>query len=88
MGYGCAHPEWGEKTDRNYIIERREKWRKGGHTKVTFDFYNEVFHATNLLTILAGHTHQCALDVKNGIPQIVSSLNATGYYADIRISTL
>ncbi len=86
--YGCANPEWSEKTDNNYGIERREKWRKGGHTKVTFDFYNEVFRATNLLTILAGHTHNSTLDVKNGIPQVVSGHNATGYYSDIRISTL
>ncbi len=86
--YGCANPEWSEKTDNNYGIERREKWRKGGHTKVTFDFYNEVFSATNLLTILAGHTHNSTLDVKNGIPQVVSGHNATGYYSDIRISTL
>lgn len=88
MGYGCAHPEWSEKTDKNYKIERREKWRIEGHTRITFDFYNEVFLATNLLTILAGHTHLSALDVKNGITQVVSSHNATGYFSDIRISTL
>ena len=88
LWYGCANPEWSEKTDKNYKLERREKWRKGGHTKVTFDFYNEVFRATNLLTILAGHTHHSALDVKNGIPQLVSGHNATGYYSDIRISAL
>lgn len=88
MLYGCANPEWSEKTDVNYELERREKWRKGGHTKITFDFYDEVFRATNLLTILAGHTHHSALDVKKGITQVVSSLNATGYFSDIRISTL
>lgn len=88
MGYGCAHPEWGEQTDKNYGIEQREKWRKGGHTQVTFDFYNEVFRAANLLTILAGHTHRAALDVKNGISQVVSGPNVTGYYADIRVGML
>ena len=56
--------------------------------RITFDFYNEVFRATNLLTILAGHTHRSAFDVKNGITQVVSSHNATGYFSDIRISTL
>ncbi len=88
MGYGCAHPEWSGKTDNGYKLERREKWREEGHTKVTFDFYNEVFRATNLLTILAGHTHRSALDVKKGIPQVVSGHNATGYFSDIRLSTL
>ncbi len=85
MGFGCANPNWGEKTDKNFEIERREKWRKGGHTKVTMDFHHEVFMAPNLLTILAGHTHHQSLDIKNGIPQVVSAHNATGYYADIKI---
>jgi predicted MPP superfamily phosphohydrolase len=88
IGYGCAHPEWSDKTDVNHEIERREEWREDGHTKVTFDFYNEVFRTTNLLTIIAGHTHRSAFDVKNGIPQVVSGHNAKGYFSDISISTL
>lgn len=87
IGYGCANPEWGEKSDKSYKIERRETWREGGHTKVTFDFHKQVFNAPNLLTVLAGHTHQPAIDVKNGIPQIVSGHNATGYYTDINIES-
>lgn len=85
MGYGCANPEWGEKSDKIFKIERREKWRKGGHTKTTFSFYDEVFSASNLLAIFAGHTHRPALDVKNNIPQIVSGHNATGYFTEINI---
>jgi len=85
MGYGCANPNWGEETDKNFKVERREKWRLGGHTKTTFDFYNEVFNAPNLLTVLAGHTHRPAIDIKNGIPQIVSGHNASGYFTDINI---
>ena len=86
--YGCAHPDWGEKTDEYYTLEGREKWRKGGHTKTTFEFYNQVFRAANLLTILAGHTHQSALDVRSGITQVVSGHNATGCFSDITISAL
>lgn len=85
MGYGCANPDWGEKSDKGYEIEQREKWRKEGHTKTTFSFYNEVFSTSNLLAIFAGHTHQAALDVKNNIPQIVSGHNATGYYTEINV---
>ena len=48
VGYGCAHPEWGANSDKNFEIERREKWRAGGHTKVTMDFYDEVFNSSNL----------------------------------------
>lgn len=85
MGYGCANPDWGEKSDRNYEIERRNKWRKEGHTKVTYEFYDEVFRAPNLLAVLAGHTHRPGIDVKNGIPQIVSGHNASAYYSDLTI---
>ena len=87
-GYGCGNPDWNEKTDKNFDVERREKWRKDGHTEVTFSFLKEVFNAPNLLTILAGHTHQPAIDVKNGIIQIVSGHNATGYYLDMQINSL
>lgn len=88
MGYGCANPGWSEKSDKNFEIERREKWKKGGHTKTTYNFHNEVFKASNLLTILAGHTHNPAIDVKNGIIQMVSGHNATGYYSDMQINSL
>ncbi len=88
IGFGCANPEWGAKTDKNFEIERRERWPEKGHSKTTYRFYDEVFNAPNLLTVLAGHTHQQSLDIKNGVPQFVSAHNATAYYADIRISTL
>ena len=88
VGFGCGHPDWGEKTDRNYEIERRQKWRKEGHTEVTMDFYQEVFDAPNLLAILTGHIHQQLLDIKNGVPQIVSRDNACGYYAKLRVETI
>lgn len=86
MGYGCANPQWSEQTDKNFEIEQREKWRKGGHTQTTFSFYNEVFNAQNLLAIFAGHTHRPALDIKNNIPQVVSGHNATGYFTEIVLS--
>lgn len=87
IGFGCANPDWSEKSDKNYKIERREKWRKGGHTQTTFSFYDEVFKAPNLLAILAGHTHRPTIDIKNGIPQLVSAHNATGYYSEIKLQT-
>lgn len=87
LGYGCAHPDWGASTDRGFELERREKWREGGHTKTTLQFHTEVFNAPNLMGILAGHTHKQALDIKNGIPQFVSGHNATGFYTDLNISS-
>ena len=86
MGYGCANPQWGAKSDRNYEIERREQWRKSGHTETTFNFHKEVFNAPNLLGIFAGHTHRPAIDVKNNIPQVVSGHNASGYFTSIEIN--
>ena len=88
MDFGCANPNWGEKSDNGFEIERRNKWRKGGHTKTTLDFYKEVFNAPNLLAVLAGHTHRPTIDIKNGIPQVVSSHNASGYYSDIQIDKM
>jgi hypothetical protein len=86
LGYGCANPQWGEESDKGFEVERREKWRKGGHTQTTFSFYDEVFNAPNLLAVFAGHTHRPALDVRNNIPQIVSGPNTAGYYTEINIS--
>lgn len=88
IGFGCGNPNWGEESDKNYEIERREKWPKAGHTRVTLDFYEDVFNAPNLLMVLAGHTHQHTMDIKNGIPQMVSALNATGFYLDLSIESI
>ncbi len=88
MGYGCGSPDWGAKTDTGYEVERRERWKESGHTKVTMEFYDEVFRAPNLLGILAGHTHRLTLDVKNDIPQLVSPYNASGSFLDIRMESV
>ena len=88
MGCGCANPEWGSSTDKNYIVERRERWPEKGHTEVTMNFYDEVFNSKNLLMVLAGHTHRQSLDIRNGVPQVVSGHNATGYYLDITFDSL
>jgi 3',5'-cyclic AMP phosphodiesterase CpdA len=87
LGYGCAHPDWGAQADKNHQIERRERWREGGHTKTTLSFYDEVFRAPNLLAILAGHTHRLALEVRRGIPQVVGGANARGEFLDLQVQT-
>jgi hypothetical protein len=82
-GYGCGHPAWSAKTDRNYELERRPKWPVSGHTAVTMDFHREVFAAPNLLGVFAGHIHRQSIDVINGIPQFVTTANATGGFMDV-----
>ncbi|MCP1385725.1 metallophosphoesterase family protein [Runella salmonicolor] len=83
MGFGCGHPEWSAKTDRNYELERRQRWPEAGHTEVTMAFHKEAMKAPNLLGVFAGHTHNQSLDVVNGLPQIVTNPNATGAYLKI-----
>lgn len=88
LGYGCGHPQWGAESDRGFEIERREKWREGGHTETTMTFRDEVFNCTNLLSVLSGHIHRPSVDVEGGVPQVVTVYNATGAYSDIKISSL
>jgi len=86
LGFGCGHPGWGAHSDRGFELERRVKWREGGHTRTTLDFHREVFAAPNLLGIFAGHTHRASLDVVNGIPQFVADANATGACLRLELS--
>ena len=83
MGFGCGNPKWGWEADKSFELERRPKWPKTGHTTTTMDFHKEVFAATNLLGIFAGHTHKQSLDVVNGIPQFVTVANAMGGFMEI-----
>tara|TARA_B110000967_G_C18882255_1_gene561775 strand:+ start:12 stop:575 length:564 start_codon:yes stop_codon:yes gene_type:complete len=83
ISYGCANPNWNGASDRNYKLERRPKWPENGHTQTTFNFYQSVFNAPNLLGIFAGHIHQNSIEIIKGKPQIVSDDNASGGYLDI-----
>lgn len=83
LGFGCGHPDWNAKNDKNYQLERRQPWRANGHTSTTMKFHELVFNAKNLMGILAGHIHHQSIDVVNGIPQIVSEANAEGGFLQI-----
>lgn len=85
LGFGCGHPDWGAHSDTDYIEERRERWREGGHTETTMSFYRTVFEAPTLLGVFAGHTHRRTLDVIGGIPQVVTAANAAGAYLQVDI---
>ena len=88
LDFGCGHPEWGAKRDRNWEIERRPKWPEVGHTATTFAFHREVFAAPHLLGVFAGHTHQQSLDCVNGVPQVVTAANATGAFLTAEFRSL
>lgn len=81
--FGCAHPQWNASTDRNYKIERRNRWPEKGHTDITFAFSEAVFSSSNLMGILAGHIHKLTLVIIKGIPQVVTAPNATGEYLKV-----
>lgn len=81
--FGCGHPDWNAANDRNFEIERRERWPAQGHTATTMDFHQEVFAAVNIIGIIAGHTHTPSVDTWNGIPQLVAPHNATGGYLSL-----
>ena len=83
ISYGCANPNWNGASDSNYKLERRPKWPENGHTQTTFNFYQSVFNASNLLGVFAGHIHKNSIEIIKGKPQIVSDDNASGGFLDI-----
>lgn len=86
--YGCGNPSWGAESDRSYELEGRVRWPEGGHTKVTMDFYDEVFSSDKLLGIFTGHAHRQSVDIVKGKPQFVTDANATGAFLEINILPL
>lgn len=88
MGFGCGHPEWGAENDRNFEIEQRPRWPENGHSETTFRFHREVFSASNLLGIFAGHTHRNSMELTKGKPQFVADDNASGAYLDIHFNPI
>lgn len=83
LGFGCGHPDWSAKTDKNYQLQRQLRWPEAGHTKVTKTFYKAVVNTPNFPGIMAGHTHEQSLDMLNGLLQIVTDPNATSAYLKV-----
>jgi len=84
LGFGCGHPEWNGKNDKNFELEKREPWRITGHHIHTLHFHKKVIETPYLIGILAGHIHQPSLDIlKNGVPQVVAPANANGGYLSL-----
>jgi len=58
----CGDPRWGWDSDRNYEIERRERWSKSGNLKSTLAFVDRVKNTENLVAVLTGHIHRARVD--------------------------
>lgn len=87
LGFGCGHPDWNAANDRNFELERRERWPVQGHTATTMDFHREAFAAPNIIGIIAGHIHTPSTDVWNGIPQLVAPYNAAGGHLSLAFAS-
>jgi hypothetical protein len=85
LGFGCGHPDWNAKNDRSWQLERREPWRREGHTPATMAFHRAVRRSRNVIGILAGHIHSPSVDVLDGIPQIVTEANARGGHLEVEL---
>ena len=58
----CGNPDWGHDADKNFEVERRQRWSKSGNLSSTMQFVDVVKSAPNLIAVLAGHTHQAQVD--------------------------
>lgn len=70
-----GNPEWGWKSDRNYQLERRERWSVEGNRQSTYRFIELMKSYKHGVIILCGHTHKEEIDVDANILQIVSPLS-------------
>lgn len=82
----CGHPEWGALSDKNYEIERREKWSVNGNTIWTKRFIDSIKSTSNLLCVFAGHHHENRVIFEHNIYQIISLPAYRGYSRIIEIS--
>lgn len=88
VAYGIGHPDWGEKSDSGYKIERREQWPAKGHSQTDYDFYKAVTSAPNLLASISGHVHTNGVDIIEGKPHFTVEANARGAYYEVVIMPL
>ena len=82
-----ANPAWGEATDKNWQLERRQRWRKEGPPAEAFAFRELVFSSPNLVAVLAGHVHCLQVGCERGVPQFVVPCNCgKGLYMNVTLS--
>jgi len=82
-------PNWGWNIDRNYRIERRERWGKTGNLATTSEFLETIKKSSNLVSVLAGHTHKDRISSISGqVNQYVTGCSAYGHYRLLRFEPL
>ncbi|MGL1891293.1 MAG: metallophosphoesterase [Spirochaetaceae bacterium] len=85
----CGAPGWGWNIDRNYKIEKRERWSKTGNLTTTLEFLETVKKSSNLSAVLAGHTHRSQINsISQLVKQYVTGCSAQGHYRLLRFDPL
>jgi predicted phosphodiesterase len=76
----CGHPDWGATTDKDWEIERRERWPETGNRPATMEFIKQVMAAENMAGIFSGHWHSNQVITCEGKTQYITGMAATGQY--------
>lgn len=81
----CGAPHWGWDTDKKYKLEKRDRWHKGGNLLSTTAFLESVRSSSNILAVLAGHTHVEQINqVSEKVTQYITGSSLDGHYRLIR----
>ena len=70
--FGCGNPNWKAENDLYFKVERRQRWPERGQSKTTFDFWERLFSAPNVMGFFAGHIHNMSTQFYRGKFQVVA----------------
>lgn len=76
----CGHPEWGADVDKNFELERRERWPKEGNSASTIAFVSEVAKTSNLIAVFCGHIHRFEISQSENMFQYTAMTGLNGQY--------
>lgn len=77
----CGAPQWGWKRDKNYKLEKRERWSKAGNLPSTLAFLELVKGSSNITAVLAGHTHKEEENaLSEHVCQYITGCSLDGHY--------
>lgn len=87
MNMCCGHPQWGTATDKNFDIERREKWDTSNNP-ATVAFLKQVAETEKLAGVFAGHWHQYYSITHQNIHQHLTLPGFNGQYRLIQFEPM
>ena len=84
LGNCCGHPDWGAAVDRNFELERRERWSELGNNSTTKEFIHQIATTYKLGGIFTGHWHQNRTITSADKKQCVAGAAFNGQYRMLR----